>query len=134
MAAMGRSFSSCLDATRMWRRTERASITHIGLCRDKSAFAIKLILDNHVGDKGRAGVRRDHRLLLAMRFEKVFLASRRLDSVQFDDLLLEQGRLQRARPSGVGERVSAINFASAAPSRKPGKPRPLRRSQPSAAV
>jgi hypothetical protein len=96
--------------------------------------AIKLILDNHVGDKGGAGVRRDHRLLLAMRFEKVFLASRRLDSVQFDDLLLEQGRLQRARPSGVGERVSAINFASAAPSRKPGKPRPLRRSQPSAAT
>jgi hypothetical protein len=31
----------------------------------------------HVGDKGRAGVRRDHPLLLAMRFENVFLASAR---------------------------------------------------------
>ena len=26
MAAMMRSLSSCLDATRMWRRTERASL------------------------------------------------------------------------------------------------------------
>jgi hypothetical protein len=28
-----------------------------------------------------------------------------------------RGRLQRAKPSGAGERVSAINFASATPSR-----------------
>jgi hypothetical protein len=30
----------------------------------------------HVGDKGRAGVRRDHPLLLAMRFENVFFSVR----------------------------------------------------------
>jgi hypothetical protein len=41
--------------------------------------------------------------------------------VQFDDLLLEQAQLQRAKRSGAGESVSAISFASAAPSKMRGR-------------
>src|SRR5450432_4183242 len=82
----------------------------------------------HVGDKGRAGVRRDHPLLLAMRFENVFFSVRPMvlslarstmcSSTTFSS---SRRRLQRAKPSGAGERVSAINFASAAPSKIRGR-------------
>src|SRR5258707_1338376 len=82
----------------------------------------------HVGHKGRAGVRRDHPLLLAMRFENVFFSVRPIvlllarstmcSSTTFSS---SRRRLQRAKPSGAGERVSAINFASAAPSKIRGR-------------
>ena len=82
----------------------------------------------HVGDKGRAGVRRDHPLLLAMRFENVFFSVRPIvlslarstmcSSTTFSS---SRRRLQRAKPSGAGERVSAINFASATPSKIRGR-------------
>jgi Periplasmic binding protein len=64
----------------------------------------------HVGDKGRAGVRRDHPLLLAMRFENVFLSVRPIvlslarstmcSSTTFSS---SRRRLQRANPSGAGD-------------------------------
>src|SRR5258708_34833481 len=83
----------------------------------------------HVGDKGRAGVRRDHPLLLAMRLENVFFSVRPIvlslarstmcSSTTFSS---SRRRLQRAKPSGAGERVSAINFASSAPSQLRGPP------------
>src|SRR6266581_5451025 len=82
----------------------------------------------HVGDKGRAGVRRNHPLLLAMRFENVFFSVRPIvlslarstmcSSTTFSS---SRRRLQRAKPSGAGERVSAINFASATPSKIRGR-------------
>src|SRR5262252_1624578 len=82
----------------------------------------------HVGDKGRAGVRRNHPFLLAMRFENVFFSVRPIvlslarstmcSSTTFSS---SRRRLQRANPSGAGERVSAINFASAAPSKIRGR-------------
>src|SRR5271169_172905 len=82
----------------------------------------------HIGDKGRAGVRRDHPLLLAMRFENVFFSVRPIvlslarstmcSSTTFSS---SRRRLQRAKPSGAGERLSAINFASAAPSKIRGR-------------
>src|SRR5580765_6646603 len=78
----------------------------------------------HGGDKGCAGVRRNHPLLLAMRFENVFFSVRPIvlslarstmcSSTTFSS---SRRRLHLAKPSGAGERVSAINFASAAPSK-----------------
>src|ERR1700757_1606685 len=78
----------------------------------------------HVGDKGRAGVRRNHPFLLAMRFENVFFSVRPMvlslarstmcSSTTFSS---SRRKVHRAKPSGAGERVSAINLASAAPSK-----------------
>src|SRR5258708_8793258 len=78
----------------------------------------------HVGHKGRAGVRRDHPLLLAMRFENVFFSVRPIvlslarsticSSTTFSS---SRRRLQPAKPSGAVASVSSINFASAAPSK-----------------
>src|SRR5450759_3793985 len=82
----------------------------------------------HVGDKGRAGVRRNHPLLLEVRFENVFFSVRPIvlslarstmcSSTTFSS---SRRRLQRAKPSGAGESVSAISFASAAPSKMRGR-------------
>src|SRR6202043_2553879 len=82
----------------------------------------------HVGDKGRAGVRWNHPLLLEVRFENVFFSVRPIvlslarstmcSSTTFSS---SRRRLQRAKPSGAGERVSAINFASATPSKIRGR-------------
>src|SRR5205807_7449610 len=82
----------------------------------------------HVGDKGRAGVRRNHPLLLAMRFENAFFSVRPIvlslarstmcSSTTFSS---SRRRLQRAKPSRAGERVSAISFASATPSKIRGR-------------
>src|ERR1700741_3297765 len=82
----------------------------------------------HIGDKGRAGVRRNHPLLFEVRFENVFFSVRPIvlslarstmcSSTTFSS---SRRRLQRAKPSGAGERVSAINFASAAPSKIRGR-------------
>src|SRR5580658_4777726 len=82
----------------------------------------------HVGDKGRAGVGRNHPLLPQMRFETVFLSVRLIvlslarstmcSSTTFSS---SRRRLHRAKPSGAGERVSAINLASAAPSKIRGR-------------
>src|SRR5208337_1386007 len=82
----------------------------------------------HVGDEGRVGVRRDHPLPFAMRFERVFFRvlpivlslafSTMCNSTTFSS---SRRRLQRANPSGAGEQVSAINFASAVPSKIRGR-------------
>src|SRR5580704_11694065 len=82
----------------------------------------------HVGDKGRAGVGGNHPLLPQMRFEAVFLSVRLIvlslarstmcSSTTFSS---SRRRLHRAKPSGAGERVSAINLASAAPSKIRGR-------------
>src|ERR1700730_9062890 len=78
----------------------------------------------HAGDKGRAGVGRNHPLLPQMRFDTVFFSVRPIvlslarstmcSSTTFSS---SKRRLHRAKPSGAGERVSAINLASAAPSK-----------------
>ena len=67
-------------------------------------------------------------LLLAMRFENVFFSVRPIvlslarstmcSSTTFSS---SRRRLHLAKPSGAGERVSAINFASAAPSKIRGR-------------
>src|ERR1019366_1033838 len=82
----------------------------------------------HVGDKGRAGVRRNHPLPLEVRFENVFFSVRPIvlslarstmcSSTTFSS---SRRRLQRAKPSGAGESVSAISFASATPSKMRGR-------------
>src|SRR6516164_11679367 len=63
----------------------------------------------HVGDKGRAGVRRNHPLLLEVGFENVFFSVRPIvlslarstmcSSATFSS---SRRRLQRAKPSGAG--------------------------------
>src|SRR5271167_324192 len=78
----------------------------------------------HGGHEAGVGVRRDHPLPLAMRFEEVFFRvlpivlslafSTMFNSTTFSS---SRRRLQRANPSGAGEQVRAINFASAAPSK-----------------
>src|ERR1700693_85356 len=82
----------------------------------------------HVGDKSRAGVRRNHPLLLEVRFENVFFSVRLIvlslarstmcSSTTFSS---SRRRVQRAKPSGAGESVNAISFASAAPSKMRGR-------------
>src|SRR5271170_3239918 len=78
----------------------------------------------HGGDEARVGVRRDHPLLLAVRFEDVFFKTLPIVlslafSTMFNSTTFSSSnrRLQRANPSGAGEQVSAINFASDAPSK-----------------
>src|SRR6266496_816140 len=78
----------------------------------------------HGGDKRRVGVGRNHPLLLAMRLENVFFSVRPIvlslarstmcSSTTFSS---SRRRLHLAKPSGTGESVSAISFASAAPSK-----------------
>src|SRR3974377_1226762 len=82
----------------------------------------------HVGDKGRAGVRRDHPLLPAMRFGTCFfvvlpivLSLARSTMCSSTTFSSSRRRLQRAKPPGAGARVRAINFASAAPSKIRGR-------------
>src|SRR5947209_13299415 len=74
----------------------------------------------HGGDKRRVGVGRNHPLLLAMRLENVFFSVRPIvlslarstmcSSTTFSS---SRRRLHLAKPSGTGESVSAISFASA---------------------
>src|SRR5271155_4791778 len=78
----------------------------------------------HRGDEAGVGVRRDHPLPIAVRFERVFFSVRPIvlsltcltmfSSTTFSS---SRRRLQRANPSGAGEQVRAINLASAAPSK-----------------
>ena len=78
----------------------------------------------HGGDKRRVGVGRNHPLLLAVRLENVFFSVRPIvlslarsticSSTTFSS---SRRRLHLAKPSGTGESVSAISFASAAPSK-----------------
>src|SRR6266700_2573337 len=78
----------------------------------------------HGGDKRRVGVGRNHALLLAMWLENVFFSVRPIvlslarstmcSSTTFSS---SRRRLHLAKPSGTGESVSAISFASAAPSK-----------------
>ena len=63
-------------------------------------------------------------LQIAMRLDDVFFSVRpivlslaRSTMCSFDDLLLEQTQAPSGKASGAGERVSAISFASAAPSK-----------------
>src|ERR1019366_8560210 len=82
----------------------------------------------HVGNEGRVGLRRDHPLLLEMRLENVFLRVRpivlslahrtMLSSTTFCS---RRRRLHLACPAGAGPHVSAISFASAAPSNIRGR-------------
>src|SRR5271156_4030474 len=82
----------------------------------------------HGGHEAGVGVRRDHPLPLAMRFEEVFFRvlpivlslafSTMFNSTTFSS---SRRRLQRANPSGAGEQVRAINFASVAPSKIRGR-------------
>src|SRR4029077_16713478 len=82
----------------------------------------------HVGDKGRAGVGRNDPLLLQMWFESVFLSVRPMvlslarstmcSSTTFSS---SRRRLHLACPSGAGPHDSAINFASATPSKMRGR-------------
>src|SRR5271169_215386 len=82
----------------------------------------------HGGHEAGVGVRRDHPLPLAMRFEEVFFRvlpivlslafSTMFNSTTFSS---SRRRLQRANPSGAGEQVRAIYFASVAPSKIRGR-------------
>src|SRR3954452_9250270 len=82
----------------------------------------------HGGDKRRVGIGRNHPSLLAMRFENVFfnvrpivLSLARSTMCSSTTFSSSRRRLHLAKPSGAGERVSAINFASAAPSKIRGR-------------
>src|ERR1700735_214537 len=77
----------------------------------------------HRRDKGRVGVGWNHPLPIAMGLEDVFFKVRPIVlsltfSTMFNSTTFSSSRrrLQRAKPSGAGEQVSAISFASAAPS------------------
>src|SRR5208283_4138463 len=82
----------------------------------------------HVGDEGRAGLGRDHPLLLEMGLENVFLRVRPIvlslalsticNSTTFCS---SRRRLHLAWPAGAGPHASAINFASATPSNFRGR-------------
>src|SRR5208337_713274 len=82
----------------------------------------------HGRDEAGVGVRRDHPLSIAVRFEDVFFRvlpivlslafSTMFNSTTFSS---SRRRLQRANPPGAGEQVRAINFASAAPSKIRGR-------------
>src|SRR5450830_1143165 len=65
----------------------------------------------HVGNEGRVGLRRDHPLLLEM--HRTMLSSTTFCS--------RRRRLHLACPAGAGPHVSAISFASAAPSNIRGR-------------
>src|ERR1019366_5095586 len=82
----------------------------------------------HSGDKAGVGVRRDHPLPIAVGFERVFFNVRPIVlSLAFSTMCnsttfsSSRRRLQRANPSGAGEQVRAINFASAVPSKIRGR-------------
>src|ERR1700681_4464878 len=82
----------------------------------------------HVGDKGRAGVGRNDPLLLQMRLENVFLRVRpmvlslaRSTMCSSTTLSSSRRRVHLACPSGAGPHASAINFASATPSKIRGR-------------
>src|ERR1017187_5488477 len=82
----------------------------------------------HVGNEGRVGVRRDHPLLLEMRLENVFLrvlpivlSLARWTMLSSKTFSSSRRRLHLACPSGAGPHVSAISFASAAPSNIRGR-------------
>src|ERR1035441_8880742 len=82
----------------------------------------------HVGNEGRVGVRRDHPLLLEMRLENVFLrvlpivlSLARWTMLSSTTFSSSRRRLHLACPSGAGPHVSAISFASAAPSNIRGR-------------
>src|SRR5271167_3739012 len=82
----------------------------------------------HGGDEAGVGVRRDHPLPPAMRFEDVFFKTLPIVlslafSTMFNSTTFSSSRrrLQRANPSGAGEQVRAINFASVAPSKIRGR-------------
>src|SRR5467141_4246758 len=78
----------------------------------------------HGGDKRRVGVGRNHPLLLVMRLENVFFSVRPIvlslarstmcSSTTFSS---SRRRLHLAKPSGTGESVRPLSFASAAPSK-----------------
>src|SRR5208282_16609 len=81
----------------------------------------------HGSHEGGAGVRRNDELLLQVRFEKVFFSVRPIVlslalATMFSSTTLSSSRLNvhRARPFGGSEQVSAISFASAAPSKMRG--------------
>src|SRR5271156_4895705 len=78
----------------------------------------------HRRDEGRVGVGWNHPLPIAVRLESVFFRVRPIVlslafSTMFNSTTFSSSnrRLQRANPSGAGEQVSAINFASDAPSK-----------------
>src|ERR1035437_2929281 len=82
----------------------------------------------HVGNEGRVGLRRDHPLLLEMRLENGFLRVRPIVLSLAHRTILSsttfcsrRRRLHLACPAGAGPHVSAISFASAAPSNIRGR-------------
>src|SRR5208337_608287 len=82
----------------------------------------------HGGHEARTGVRRDYPLPFAVRFERVFFRVRPMVlsltfATIFNSTTFSSSRrkLQRANPSGAGEQVRAINFASAVPSKIRGR-------------
>src|SRR5271167_1170648 len=82
----------------------------------------------HGGDKRGAAVWWDHPFLLEVRLENVFFSVRPIvlslaRSTMCNSTTFSSSRrmLQRAKPSGAGESVSAISFASATPSKMRGR-------------
>src|SRR5271154_3845966 len=82
----------------------------------------------HGGEEAGVGVRRDHPLPIAVRFERVFFNVRPIVlslafSTMFNSTTFSSSRrrLQRANPSGAGEQVRAINLASDARSKIRGR-------------
>src|SRR5271156_6000618 len=82
----------------------------------------------HRGDEAGVGVRRDHPLPLAVRFDDVFfrvlpIVLSLAFSTMFNSTIFSSSRrrLQRANPSGAGEQAWAINFASIPPSKIRGR-------------
>src|SRR5277367_6430355 len=82
----------------------------------------------HRRDEGRVGVGWNHPLPIAVRLESVFFRGRPIVlslafSTMFNSTTFSSSRrrLQRANPSGAGEQVRAISFASAAPSKIRGR-------------
>src|SRR5208337_2061395 len=100
---------------------------------DEGAIGIARLLVSiqhvfHGGDEAGVGVRRDHPLPIAVGLEDVFfrvlpIVLSLAFSTMFNSTTFSSSRrkLQCANPSGAGEQVRAINFASAAPSKIRGR-------------
>ena len=104
-----------------------------GFIQTTGAIGIARLLVNfqhvfHGGDEAGVGVRRDRPLPIAVGLEDVFfkvlpIVLSLAFSTMFNSTTFSSSRrkLQRANPSGAGEQVRAINFASATPSKILGR-------------
>ena len=120
---------------RVWPESKRASrrSTAWRIHPEERAIGIARLLVNfqhvfHGGDEAGVGVRRDRPLPIAVGLEDVFfrvlpIVLSLAFSTMFNSTTFSSSRrkLQRANPSGAGEQVRAINFASATPSKILGR-------------